>query len=185
MIDVAAYREPQLTTVRLVLEPVTAWHGESIFALLKEPLLYTYIPREPPLAASQVARRFEALETRRSPDGQELWLNWAVRIAANGYAGLVEATVRADATALVAWFTFLPHQRQGYGREAVAAMLDHLAASGVRAAIAFIDTRNAASIRLAEALGFTRAATHPAREKLRGRIVDDYEYRKTLALNGV
>lgn len=181
MAGFAAYREPELRTDRLVLEPVTAWHGESLFAFLKEPLLYTYIPREPPLAASHVARRFEQLETRRSPDGSELWLNWAVRIAANGYAGLVEATVRADETALVAWTVFLPHQRQGIGREAVAAMLAHLAATGVHEAAALIDTRNAASIRLAEALGFKRVATHAAREKLRGRIVEDHDYRKALA----
>lgn len=178
--DFDAYREPELRSARLVLEPLNAWHGESLFALLKDPLLYTYIAREPPLAASHLSRRFEALEQRRSADGAELWLNWAVRIAAGGYAGLVEATVRADGTALLAWWTFMPFQRQGYGREAAAAVLDHLRGIGVREATAFIDTRNAASIRLAEGLGFVRIGTHAMREKVRGRWVDDHEYRKVL-----
>ncbi|MBL9011038.1 MAG: GNAT family N-acetyltransferase [Alphaproteobacteria bacterium] len=178
--DFEAYREPELRSARLVLEPLTAWHGESLFGLLKDPMLYTYIAKEPPLAASHLSRRFEALEQRRSADGEELWLNWAVRIAAGGYAGLVEATVRGDATALVAWWTFLPFQRRGYGREAAAAVLDHLRSIGVREAAAFIDTRNTASIRLAEALGFVRAGTHAMREKVRGRWIDDHEYRKVL-----
>ena len=176
----AAYREPDLTTPRLVLEPLTAWHGESLFPFLKEPLLYTFIPREPPLASSHVTRRFEGLQSRRAPDGGEWWLNWAVRVAANGYCGMVEATVPREGATLVAWTVFVPHQRQGYGREAVAAMLAHLADQGVSEVAAVIDTRNAPSIRLAEALGFTRIATHRLREKLRGRFVDDHEYRKNL-----
>ncbi|BCW87070.1 hypothetical protein sos41_01960 [Alphaproteobacteria bacterium SO-S41] len=177
-----SYRAPALATARLVLEPVNAWHGESLFPLLKDPLLYTYIAKEPPLAASHLSRSFEALETRRSPDGAELWLNWAVRISNGGYAGLVEATVSADDTAQVAWWVFTASQRQGYGREAVAEMLAHLAAIGVREAVAFIDTRNTASIRLAEALGFTRHETHMRREKVRGRWVDDHEYRRALSV---
>lgn len=180
MIDFNAYREPYLQTERLTLEPLTAWHGESLFALLKEPLLYAYIDKEPPVAAGELIRRFEALEARRSPDGQELWLNWAVRLTAGGYAGLVEATVRPTGEAVIAYWVFLASQRQGIGREAVAAMLDHLGQIGATEAVAFIDTRNAASIRLVEALGFVRAATHAMREKLRGRWVDDHEYRKTL-----
>ncbi len=180
--DFAAYRAPTLTTARLVLEPLTAWHGESLFPFLKEPLLYTYIPKEPPRAASQLSRRYETLEQRRSPDGTQLWLNWAVRVAAGGYVAMVEATLAADGTAQLAWFVFLPAQRQGYGREAVSAMLEHLAALGAREAVAFIDTRNTPSLRLAEALGFTRTATHVMREKLRGRWVDDHELRKPLQL---
>ncbi len=172
---------PPLESARLALEPVNGWHGEPMFAGLKDPLLYTYIPKEPPLAASHVSRRFEALEQRRSPDGAELWLNWAVRLKSNGYVGLVEATVYADGQADIAWMIFTPHQRQGLGAEAVGAMLEHLGQMGVRAVRAFIDTRNAASIALAERCGLTRIATHRAREKLRGRPVDDHEYGKALA----
>ena len=179
-LDFDNYREPQLETLRLFLEPLNAWHGESLFPGLKDPLLYTYIAKEPPLATLHLSRRFEALETRRSPDGSALWLNWAVRIADGGYAGLVEATVGADAVALVAWWVFTAQQRQGYGREAVAGMLAHLSAIGVPEAVAFIDTRNIASIRLAEATGFTRHETHVMREKVRGRWVDDHEYRRAL-----
>ncbi len=180
MIDFASYREPYLQSGRLTLEPLTAWHGESLFPLLKEPLLYTYIARQPPVAAGEVMRRFERLESRRSPDESEMWLNWAVRLSAGGYAGLVEATVGRNGEAAIAYWVFLPAQRQGIAREAVTIMLDHLRQIGVAEAVAFIDTRNSPSIRLVEALGFQRAGTHVMREKLHGRWVDDHEYRKRL-----
>lgn len=181
MIDFDHYRAPRLETGRLTLEPLTAWHGESLFPLLKEPLLYTYIPREPPVAAGELIRRYEKLETRQAPDGSALWLNWAVRLTLGGYAGLVEATVPRNEPAVIAYWVFLPSQGQGIGREAVAAMLEHLRKYvGVAEAVAYIDTRNLPSIRLVEALGFSRAQTHVMREKLRGRWVDDHEYRKQL-----
>lgn len=179
--DFDAYREPLLHTQRLSLEPLNAWHGEPLFVGgLNDPQLYTYMTREPPLAVADLSRRFEKLETRRSADGSELWLNWAVRLTSGGYVGQVEITVHADRTASIAYFIFIPHQRRGYAREAVAAVLDHLAAAGVTVARAFVDTRNASSIALLERLGFTRIATHVMREKVRGRWVDDHEYAKPL-----
>ncbi len=182
--DFDAYQEPRLETPRLLLEPVNAWHGEPMFAGLKDPLLYTYTSDEPPLSVSALSKRYEKLETRRSGDGQELWLNWAVLERVGGYAGHMQATVSRDTTATVAWRIFAAAQRKGIAAEAATVMLEHLAATGVRLAIAFIDTRNTASIRLAERLGFELIATHEKREKLRGRWVDDFEYRKTLSLNG-
>lgn len=179
-IDFDAYQEPRLETPRLLLEPINAWHGEPMFAGLKDPQLYIYTSDEPPLAVSELSRRYEKLETRRSPEGDQLWLNWAVLDRAKGYVGHAQATVRADSTSLVAWRIFTVAQRNGFATEAIAVMLDHLIAIGCREAIAFIDTRNTASIRLAERLGFVLFATHERREKLRGRWVDDHEFRKTL-----
>lgn len=181
--DFDAYREPQLETLRLLLEPVNAWHGEPLFAGMKDPLLYTYTSDEPPLSVSALSRRYESLEARRSPDGGQLWLNWAVLERAGGYAGLMQATVRGDGTSLVAWRIFTSHQRKGIAAEAAVAMLDHIAQIGCTIAIAYVDTRNTASSRLAEKLGFCRIATHAKTEKVRGRWVDDHEYR--LPLRGV
>jgi len=179
-VDFEAYQEPRLETPRLLLEPINAWHGEPMFAGLKDPQLYIYTSDEPPLAVSDLSRRYEKLETRRSPARDELWLNWAVLDRAKGYAGHMQATVKPDSTSLVAWRIFSAFQRGGIAHEAAGAMLDHLGAVGVTEATAFIDTRNVASIRLAAALGFTLITTHEKREKLRGRWVDDHEFRRTL-----
>lgn len=183
-VDFDAYREPRLETPRLLLEPINAWHGEPMFAGLKDPQLYVYTSDEPPSSVRDLSQKYEALESRRSPAGDELWLNWAVLDRVKGYAGLVQATVGPDSTSLVAWRIFASFQRSGLALEATCAMLDHLASIGVTEAIAFIDTRNTASIRLAEKLGFARLALYEKREKLRGRWVDDVEYRKVLTLNG-
>ena len=180
MIGFDAYRQPALQTRRLLLEPLNAWHGESLYPGLKEPMLYVYIPKEPPLSTSELSRRYEKLESQRSPDGAQLWLNWAVRRKDGGYVGLVEATVESDGAAVIAYIIFLPSQGQGYGSEAVSGMLAHLCDVGVVEAAAFIDTRNSASIRLAKAAGFVLTGTHVMREKLRGRWVDDHEFRKRL-----
>ena len=180
-VEFDSYREPLLQTQRLSLEPLNAWHGEPLFVGgLKDPLLYIYMAKEPPLAVADLSRRFERLESRRSPDGSELWLNWAVRLTAGGYIGLIEATVTPDEIALLAYFVFAPHQRQGYAREAAAGVLAHLAEIGARAARATVDTRNQASIGVLEALGFTRTDTIMKREKVRGRWVDDHVYEKPL-----
>lgn len=179
--DFDAYQEPQLETLRLLLEPINAWHGEPMFAGMKDPLLYTYTSDEPPLSVSALSRRYERLESRRSPEGDELWLNWAALDRVAGYVGLMQATVRPDGTALAAWRIFANAQRKGIAAEAAGAMLTHLGAIGVTQATAMIDTRNTASIRLAERLKFELIATHEKREKLRGRWVDDFEYRLALA----
>ena len=181
MIGFDAYRAPALQTERLLLEPLNAWHGESLYPGLKEPMLYVYIPKEPPLSTSELSRRYEKLEQQRSPDGAQLWLNWAARRKDGGYVGVVEATVERDGAAVVGYTVFMASQGQGYGVEAVGGMLTHLAEIGVQSVTAFIDTRNAASIKLVERLGFGRVTTHVMREKLRGRWVDDHEYCKSLA----
>lgn len=179
-VDFNAYQELRLETPRLLLEPVNAWHGEPMFAGLKDPQLYIYTSDEPPSSVRALSQHYEQLESRRSPQGDQLWLNWAVLDRVMGYAGHMQATVNPDSTSLVAWRIFTAFQRSGIAAEAAKAMLDHLAAIGVSAATAFIDTRNTASIHLAERLGFTCTATHEKREKLRGRWVDDHEFRKTL-----
>ncbi len=180
MVDFDAYQEPRLETPRLLLEPINAWHGEPMFAGLKDPQLYIYTSDEPPLSVSALSRHYEKLESRRSDDGGQLWLNWAVLDRSGGYAGLMQASVRRDSTALVAWRIFTNAQRRGFAAEATSAMLQHLGAIGCSTAIAHVDTRNAASIRLAERAGFHLFATHDKTEKVKGRWINDHEFRRAL-----
>ncbi len=92
-------------------------------------------------------------------------------------AGYVQATVRGDlASATIGYLVLGAYQRRGIGGEAVAAMVRHLAASGVRVLEAVIDTRNAASIALVERLGFTRSATRRSDDVIGGTRWLDHEY---------
>jgi ribosomal-protein-alanine N-acetyltransferase len=162
----------------LLLEPIGEHHAEAMFAGLSEPEAYEFIPQNPPPSVTALAERYRGLANGASPDGREIWLNWVLRQGTN-YIGFVQATVRCDATtALIAYQLFPRFWRQGYGREAVAAMLSYLTGPlDMRAVVAFIDTRNAASHRLVEAVGFSRVRRIGNADFFKGASSDEYEYR--------
>jgi hypothetical protein len=77
----------------LVLEPQVEAHAAEMFAVLSDPAIYEFENESPPSEA-RLAGRFRRLESRRSPDGRERWLNWVVRLPSGELAGYVQAMVR-------------------------------------------------------------------------------------------
>ena len=139
-----------IRTARLVLEPLSVAHAPAMFALLSDPTIYTYLDYGPPSSLEHVERGYAQLETRRSPDGLEEWLNWIV--TRDGVPiGFVQATIYPDRSANVAYILGSAYWGCGYAHEAVEAMLAEL--EGCRP-FATVDERNARSIRLLERLGF-------------------------------
>lgn len=175
--------EVPIETGRLALEPLVPAHASRVYHHLQEVALYTYIPQEPPGSVEEVEERYRRLATRRSPDGRELWPNWAARLRSGGaYVGLFEATVRPDAPALIAYTVFGPYQGRGYAGEGCRRMLAFLANDcGVRRVAAEIDTRNAASIALVESLGFARVGMRRDADFFKGSSSDEYRYERELA----
>jgi [ribosomal protein S5]-alanine N-acetyltransferase len=146
-----------LETPRLLLEPQTAAHSEAMFELLGDPVLYRF-ENAPPASLQALRARFEKLETRRSGDGREQWLNWVLRPRSGGLIGYVQATVRGDGQAFVAYVIGSAHWGQGLAGEAVTAMLGELATQyGVHTAWAVFKRANTRSRRLLERLGFVAA----------------------------
>jgi RimJ/RimL family protein N-acetyltransferase len=140
----------------LALEPLLAAHAAEMFAVLTAPEIYTYLDQPAPRSLDALRERYRKLETRRSADGTQQWLNWVIRISATQEcAGFVQATIYPDATAGHA-FVVAP---QFWGRgiahaacvEAIAMLRDDY---GVKALYATADARNARSIKLLERLGF-------------------------------
>jgi [ribosomal protein S5]-alanine N-acetyltransferase len=171
---------PTLHTSRLTLEPLVAAHAEMLFEGMSAPTLYTFIPHEPPRSIEALRARYERLEARASPDGTERWLNWAARLDGGAYVGLVEATVYPDGRASIAYFVFVPFAGNGYGAEGTACVVRHLVDDlGVRAVEAHIDTRNVASQRLVERVGFTRVGEIRDADHFKGASSDEYVYRWT------
>ncbi len=170
--------ERALETARMVLEPLLPQHAGALFPSLREAALYSYIPQEPPASLAEVEARYRRLAARRSPDGDEVWLNWAARLHATGaYVGTFQATVMAGGTALIAYMVFAAFQRRGLAREGCAAVVAELAGAwGVRTVVAEIDTRNAASVALVESLGFARVATVRGADFFKGASSDEYRY---------
>jgi ribosomal-protein-alanine N-acetyltransferase len=148
-----------LTTQRLVLEPLARHHAQEMFEALSDRAIYRFIDEAPPASVEALATRYARLESRRSGDGREHWLNWVVREPASGNAvGFVQASVMENGTAFVAYVIAPPSQGKGYGREATAAMIEELERGyGAKLLRASVDARNAASIALAAALGFAEA----------------------------
>jgi RimJ/RimL family protein N-acetyltransferase len=141
----------------LSLEPQTVEHAEEMFAVLSDPAIYEY-ENQPPASVEWLRTRFGKLESRRSADGTEQWLNWVVRSAEGGLIGYVQATVRADGSAAIAYELSSAHWGRGLGRRAVAAMLVELVARyRVTAFDAVAKQQNWRSLRLLERLGFAPA----------------------------
>jgi [ribosomal protein S5]-alanine N-acetyltransferase len=146
-----------LDTPRLRLEPQTAAHAEAMFAVLCDPAIYRF-ENAPPASPGALRERYAKLETRRSGDGCEQWLNWVLRRHGGGLIGYVQATVRGDGEAFVAYVLGSAHWGHGLASEAVAAMLAELAAHhGVHMALAVVKRANLRSRRLLERLGFGAA----------------------------
>jgi RimJ/RimL family protein N-acetyltransferase len=149
-----------LATTRLVLEPQLAAHADEMFVVLSDPAIYAF-ENAPPASAEALRERYRALESRRSSDGTQLWLNWIVRLTDGGAAiGYVQATVRPDSTALVAYEFNSAWWGQGLAHEAVAATLRELNRRfGVMRCGAVFKTANERSRRLLARLGMHPAAS--------------------------
>lgn len=181
--------EKDLEARRVILEPIHVRHAASVYEFLLDERLYRFIPREPPESLQTLEERYRALSSRASPDGREVWLNWAIRLRASGsYVGLMEATVcegRSMRVAYVAYAVFALFQRKGFAAEACDRIVRHLFEDyGAEVVVAEIDTRNVASIALVESLGFERVATVPNADYFKGASSDEHRYELRTAARG-
>ena len=153
-------------TDRLTLEPQVAAHAPEMFAVLSDPAIYEY-ENAPPQSLNGLRERFAELESRRSPNGHEQWLNWVIRLPDSRLIGYVQATVHPGGHAAIAYELGSAWWGRGLARQAVQAMIGELAERfGVRHLSAVLKHENQRSRRLLERLGFTMAspAEHARRE---------------------
>lgn len=145
--------------------------------VLADPRTHRYLPSEPPTAREVLVERYARLESRRSPDATELWLNWVV-YHQDGAIGTVQASVHlSEALADVAYVFHPRGWGQGYASEALAALMAFLHKDlGVERCRANIDTRNVASQRLVERLGFVLVSRIEAADEFKGEISDEVVY---------
>jgi [ribosomal protein S5]-alanine N-acetyltransferase len=171
--------ENRYETERLVLEPLRGDHAGELFELLSDERLYRDIPQDPPATLDALTARYRRLESRQSPGGDEAWLNWAVRSKSEGRCmGRIEVTVRADGSAILAYEIGPEFWRRGIAAEACRRVIRALfEEGGVGEVLAEVDTRNLASIRLLERLGFVRGGFRPNADFFKGRASDEWSYR--------
>jgi RimJ/RimL family protein N-acetyltransferase len=107
-----------------------------------------------------------------------VWFNWVARSRADGRClGRVEVTLREDGRAWLAYEIGPEYWRQGFATEACGRVIEALFDSGVGEVIAEVDTRNEASIRLLERLGFARGALKKDADTFKGSTSDEWTYR--------
>ena len=143
-----------LKTPRLVLEPQVTAHADEMFLVLDDPAIYEF-ENAPPASIEALRERYRTLESRRSPDGRQLWLNWVVRLSDGGRAiGYVQATVLAEGRALIAYEFGSAWWGRGYAHEATVVALRELHEScGVTTVGAVFKQTNHRSRALLERLG--------------------------------
>ena len=166
----AIARMHTIRSTGLSLEPQVAAHADEMFAVLSDPAIYEY-ERAPPASVEQLRERFTRLESRRSPDGEELWLNWVIRLSTSPLIGYVQATLRPNGRAAIAYELSSAYWGRGLAHEAVQAMISELVQYyEVRHLFAVLKRKNLRSSRLLGRLGFLLS---PLEEHVRRNIDAD------------
>ena len=163
----------RIETAALTLEPQMAAHAEEMFTVLSDPALYAY-ENEPPRSIEWLRARFAKLESRRSPDEREQWLNWVIRLPSSELIGYVQATLRSNGEAAIAYVLASAYWGRGLAWQAVDAMIGELVGRyQVRSLCAVFKCENERSMRLLERLGFTLASSeeHVRRQVEAGELL--------------
>jgi ribosomal-protein-alanine N-acetyltransferase len=143
-----------LKTKRLILEPIVIDHASPMLEILKDAALYDFIPHDPPTLES-LTERYAKWEKRISPDGNEIWLNWAARLKdTNQFVGHFQSGIQKNKESKVAYTIGVSYQRKGLAFEGLNRVCEFLIQQlDVVKIRAWIDTRNEASLALVTKLG--------------------------------
>ena len=178
---------PRFESERLLCIPVLEAHAAWTEPILRDAALYTWMPRDPPTLEA-LKRRYSYWERRASPDGSELWWNWTlIRKGADpetpgACVGTLQAGIDvAHLGATLAYIVGRDAQGQGYGTEAVNALIATLRGLGVREVKAWVDTRNRPSIALLERVGLRRIEKIEGADFFKGASSDEWVYALELA----
>jgi ribosomal-protein-alanine N-acetyltransferase len=148
-----------------------------MYELQLEPLLYTFTPHQP-LTLEELETRYQKWQARRSPLGNELWLNWIARNRETlEVIGHFQAGVQTDGSATIAYTVGKEFQKQGFAFEALSATIAWLKSQlGTKKINAWVDTRNTASIELLKKLGFSQTEYLPNADFFKGEKSDEFVF---------
>ena len=149
----------RLATPRLVVRRFTAADASTLAVYRSEPEVARYQAWDCPYPLED-ARKFVASLEGLAPGTPGTWFQFAVALAATGalVGDVALRTSRSDAQQAEIGFTVASaHQRKGYAKEAVAAVLDYaFGRLAMQRVFSITDARNLRAQRLLERLGFRR-----------------------------
>ena len=168
-----------LSTERLTLEPITVAHAEELCELFNDPELHRFTPQEC-LTLEKQEERCARWEKRASPDGLELWLNWAARDKnSKKIIAHLQAGIKSDQEASIGYLVAKHFQNKGYATEALGAVFLYLEEElKVTEVKAWSDTRNLASHRLAEKMGMVKTEVIKNADFFKGVSSDEFLFLK-------
>lgn len=106
----------------LRLEPEHPDHAEEMFEVLRDPAIYEY-ENEPPPSVDALRRGYVRRFTRLSSDGEAIFLNWVVRLGTGEAMSYVQATLRPEGQAVIAYEFNSRYWGRGLASQAVRAMM--------------------------------------------------------------
>ena len=84
-----------LETDRLLLAPMVERDSHALYALLRDPEIHVFTGGHPPETVDDLRAKIRRRASRRSPEGDELWLNWTLRLKEiQSVVGYVQAGVK-------------------------------------------------------------------------------------------
>ncbi|CAM3973561.1 GNAT family N-acetyltransferase [Mesobacillus zeae] len=139
------------------LEALKDSHASSLYGVLKDDKIYTFIPEGPPESLEVLMQKFSRLAKGAPEHIPEVWLNYAIySTELNQYIGTTQATISKDTRkATIAYILSPMHWGKGFAKQAVSLMMDSIISEyDVKEFDAYIDTRNSKSVSLVKGLGF-------------------------------
>lgn len=145
-----------LDSEKLQLEPLNINHAPEMFEVLKDPLIYQYIPDMPPSSLEVLIKRYKFLSDESSSESNQLWFNWLIRIKnTNECAGYIQATTYPDNTGDFAFVLSSKYWGQGIAYEASLLAMDFLQKQhDIKELYATVSNHNNRSIKLLSRLKF-------------------------------
>ena len=162
------------TADRLTVRRFRAADAPAFAAYRSDPAVARYQSWSAPFPEEHAQRLVAEFAT--DDPGRPGWFQYAVELRGTGeLVGDVAVCLHENLLQADIGFTVATaHQRRGYAREAVSAVLDHLFTErGLLRASAECDARNAASAALLAALGFRREGLRREHTLLKGEWTDD------------
>lgn len=143
-------------TARLRLNLIAEADADELFHVLNDAELHRFTGGAP-LRLDELRQRIAAWQHLKSPDGEEVWLNWTVRLAATGaVVGYVQASLKSD-IASIAYVVGRAYSGHGFATEATLAMRHILHERlSVKELVAHINPLHQASQQVARHIGLTR-----------------------------
>ncbi|OHX18584.1 hypothetical protein BI343_07635 [Chromobacterium amazonense] len=171
---------PSLTlsgdTHRLRIEPLAEAHADELFRSFQHPELYRFIPERPHRSLESMRAEYREFAGGAPADSGEIWLNWAMRLKADGTAiGTLQATRFADGSQWLGYKLAPSHWGQGLASEAVSWLIRKLENwLPYGPLLAAVDSRHPASQQVLRKNGFVKLREEAA--ELHGEASTDWIY---------